>query len=108
MRVSIAIMAMAFGFVTSVSAAPTDQQNVEKTVDKYLSTLEAPKKGLCVCMSDSFTFSRKRVGVVTRAQQADASGNHVVVNCVIPSFDANGARIPEVPLTCGNWVPLSK
>src|SRR5690348_13318587 len=100
MRVCIAIVAIVFGFVTCASAAATDQENLEKTVDKYLSSFDAPKKGLCVCISDSgFTFGRKRVGVITRASQADGSGNHVVVNCNIPGYDANGAVIGQVPVT---------
>ena len=108
MRVRVAIVAIAFGFVTCASAAATDKENVEKTVDKYLSSFDAPKKGLCICISDSFTFARKRVGVIERASQADGSGDHVVVNCHIPGYDANGAVIGQIPVTCADWVPLSK
>src|SRR6188474_969192 len=109
MRVPITIVAIVFGFVTYATAAATDQENFQKTVDKYLSSFDAPKKGLCICISDTgFTFSRKRVGVMVRANGSDGSGAHVVVNCTIPSYDANGAIIGMAPLTCADWVPLSK
>ena len=109
MHVRRAIVAIALGFATCASAAATDQETLEKTVDKYLSSLDGPKKGLCICISDSaFVQGRKRVGVIERATQADASGNHVVVNCHIPGYDADGARIAQVPVTCADWVPLSK
>ena len=61
------------------------------------------------CIGDSaFSFGRKRVGVIERGSQGDGSGNHVAVNCHIPSYDAGGAVIGEIPVTCADWVPLSK
>jgi hypothetical protein len=109
MRVRIAIVAVAFGFLTCSSAGATDQENVEKTVDKYLSSFDAPKKGLCICIGDGgFPQGRKRVGVIRRSFQADGSGGHVAVNCDIPGYDASGALIGQVPVTCADWVPLSK
>jgi len=109
MRVRGAIVAISLGLATCASAATTDQETLEKTVDKYLSSFDAPKKGLCVCLSDTmFTFGRKRVGVIERASGSDGSGAHVLVNCHVPSYDANGATIGQVPVTCADWVPLSK
>ena len=109
MRVLGAIVAISLGFATCASAATTDQETLEKTVDKYLSSFDAPKKGLCVCLSDTmFTFGRKRVGVIERATGADGSGNHVLVNCHVPAYDSNGAIIGMAPVACADWVPLSK
>jgi hypothetical protein len=105
----MAIVALALGFVTSVSAATTDQQNVEKTVDKYLSTFNAPKKGLCVCIGDSLPDGLKRVGIIVREGTiTDGFGTHVAVACVIPGFDPNGGLISQMPVQCSDWVPLSK
>ncbi len=113
MRVYGAIVVIALGFLASASVAATtatDLQTLQNAVDKSLSSsLNAPKKGLCVCISDSsFVQGRKRVGVIESAFQADASGNHVVVHCHVPGYDAAGALIPQIPVTCDDWVPLAK
>ena len=106
---AMAIVALALGFVTSVSAATTDQQNVENTVDKYLSTFNAPKKGLCICIGDSLPNGLKRVGIIAREGTiTDGFGTHVAVACVIPAFDPNGGLISQMPVQCSDWVPLSK
>ena len=104
-----AMAIVALGFVTSVSAATTDQQNVENTVDKYLSTFNAPKKGLCICIGDSLPNGLKRVGIIAREGTiTDGFGAHVAVACVIPGFDPNGGLISQMPVQCFDWVPLSK
>ena len=106
---AMAIVALALGFVTSVSAATTDQQSVENTVDKYLSTFNAPKKGLCICIGDSLPDGLKRVGIIVREGTiTDGFGAHVAVACVIPGFDPNGGLISQMPVECFDWVPLSK
>jgi hypothetical protein len=100
----LAVLALA----PPAAAAKTDQERLARALEKRLSVIDKPGKGLCACMSDAIGPALKRVGVLTRVSMGQADTRNVGVQCLIPTFDANGARKPGQPSACTDWVPLPK
>jgi hypothetical protein len=105
----IPVVALAVSSVPPAAGADkTDRDRLAQRVDKLLSSIDKPRKGLCACMSDAFPFSPKRVGVLTSGSLFLSGSTYVSVACMLPAYDSNGDLEPGMPDFCATWVPLGK